>query len=440
MFIKKTIRDVDLSGKRVFLRADYNVPIDEFGAVSDDFRIKQSIPTIKYILEQNPRSLTIASHLGRPKGPDDAKCSLLPVVARLSELLSNHVEFAKNCVGEEVQSVIQNLPDRGVLLLENLRYHNEEEENSSDFAAQLASGQEVYIDDAFGAAHRAHASLDAITHHIQTSVSGLLLAKEVDLITNVMQNPERPLVAIVGGAKISDKIEILNKFIDVADVVVVVGAMANTFLAAKGVKVGKSLVELDKLDLAKEIMEKCKQKELDTEFKFVIPRDYVVSTQMDGSAKTRVVDIDTHILSDIEAYPKLPKPEQHEIADDESIFDVGPLTANYIAGLITGVKSVVWNGTCGVTETKGHHGAAAPFSHASKLILDTLQGEHKDSKLRPFSVVGGGDTVGFVMENAGIDSETGLPFGIAHVSTGGGASLELMSGLKLPGVEALNDK
>jgi phosphoglycerate kinase len=319
------------------------------------------------------------------------------------------------------------------LLLENLRFHEEEEKNDPGFAKELveASGAQVFVQDGFGVVHRAHASTDAVTK-LLPSVAGLLLEKEVDTITKAMQEPEHPLVAIVGGAKISDKIEILRKMIPIADCVAVVGAMANDFLVAEGVNVGKSVYEKEVLDTTKEILETARRVETERQFNFLVPVDSVVSKAVDGSAPTREVDLTSHTLSDIQAYPKVPPQGAFGIEQDEMILDTGPISAAYIAGAIKMSKTVIWNGTCGVTETKGIAGAHRPFAHGTKMIVDAMIG-HSQKHQGPFTIVGGGDTVGYV-ESEGLVNDFG------HVSTGGGASLDLMSGKLLPGVEALQGK
>src|SRR5882757_8974730 len=280
-FQKKTIRDIDLDGKTVLLRADYNVPLKD-GKITDDYRIQQSLPTIKVLLEHNVK-LIICSHLGRPDGkpgkPDPAM-SLFPVAKRLKELLDRDVEFATDCVGERAKKAAESLQPGQVLLLENLRFHPEEEQNDEGFAKALASLAEIFVQDGFGVVHRAHASTEAITHYLP-SVAGLLLEKEVDTITNVMENPKRPLLAVIGGAKIADKIDILHKFIDIADYVAIGGAMANTFLVAEGVDVAASLYDNDELSVAKDVMTKAKAKAADQPFVFALPHDAVVAQKID---------------------------------------------------------------------------------------------------------------------------------------------------------------
>jgi phosphoglycerate kinase len=428
MFTKKTINDVDLQDKRVLLRADYNVPVADDGQITDDYRLQQSVPTIQALLAKNVR-LVIMSHLGRPTGPHDESCSLKPVAARLSELLGLNVQFAADCVGEVADKAVDALQPGQVLLLENLRFHPEEEKNDDGFAAQLARHGELFVQDGFGVVHRAHASTDAITHHLP-SVAGLLLEREVDTITNVMENPKRPLMAIVGGAKIADKIEVLNRFIDIADFIAIGGAMANTFLAAKDIDVAKSKYDKDEIPLAKEIMMKAQHKAKQGNFVFYLPQDGVVATKVDKTAKTRVVDWDAHMFAEVENYPKQAPESSRTITDDEMILDIGPFSGAFIAGAMQLSNTVVWNGTMGVTETPALHGPVGPFAHGTDLIIESALG---DFGHRPFTVVGGGDTVGYVEQRK-------LTEAFNHVSTGGGASLELMSGRQLPGVQALLDK
>ncbi|MDB5161387.1 MAG: pgk [Candidatus Saccharibacteria bacterium] len=431
-FNKKTIRETDLRGKRVLLRADYNVPIKN-GRITDDYRIRQSLPTVKYILEQDAK-LIIISHLGRPKGPGDKEASLKPVAARLSELLGKKVAFASDCVGEEVKELAGNLQGGQVLMLENVRFHPEEEKNDAGFAKQMAddTGAEVFVQDGFGVVHRAHASTDGIAR-LMLAVAGFLLEKEVDTITRVMEDPARPLTALVGGAKISDKIEVLNRLIDIADCVAVGGAMANNFLVAEGHKIGKSLFEKDDMEEAKKILAKARRAERQRNFNFLLPVDVVVSTNIDGTKPTRVVDLASHSLADIESYPKKPELKSHSVLEHEMILDIGPMSAYQFAGAIRMANTVVWNGACGVTETKGIAGAHAPFEHATHIVVDAMIGPTNRHKNKPFTLVGGGDTVGYV-------EQEGLVEDFSHVSTGGGASLELMSGHSLPGVEVLWNK
>ncbi len=429
MFTKKTINDIDVRDKRVLLRADYNVPIRDDGTVGGDYRIRQSIPTIKALLSQGVR-LTICSHLGRPEGKPDPKASLRPVASRLSEFLGQEVRLAPDCVGEETERLVAELQQGQVLLLENLRFHPEEEANDDGFAARLAQYGDVFVQDGFGVVHRAHASTEAITRHLP-SVAGLLLAREVDIITNVMANPKRPLVAIIGGAKIADKIEVLTRLVDLADFIAIGGAMGNTFLAAQGVRLGKSRYDKDELSLASEIMEKAEAKAEKSSFVLYLPQDVVVAVGPDTNARTRVVDLGTDFVSEAQAYPNLPAPAAHSVAPDEMVLDIGPFSAAFIAGACQLAGTVVWNGTLGITEIPARNQAPiGPFAHGTELLIQALTGDFGG---RPFTLVGGGDTTGYVEERK-------LTNAFNHVSTGGGASLELMSGKRLPGLEALMDK
>jgi len=430
---KKTLKDIDLKNKRVLLRADYNVPVKN-GIITNDYRIKQSLPTARYILEQEGSSLIIISHLGRPGGKPDHASSLEPAATHLADLLGKPVRFVSDCVGEQVERAVQNLKAGGIMMLENLRFHAEEESNSSDFAKAIvdATGAQVFVQDGFGVVHRAHASTEAIAKALP-SAAGLLLEKEVETIAKVMKEPEHPMVTVVGGAKISDKVEVLNRFIDLADCVAIGGAMANSFLAAAGLKVGKSLVEPEAYDTAREIMQKASQAERQRPFSFLVPVDVVVSKNMEGKAPARIVDLTNQAIADVTSYPKKPDPAAFEVKEDEMILDIGPVSSGYIAGAIRLSRTVMWNGAMGVTETKGIAGAHAPFSHGTRTIVDAMIGASRQHANRPFTFIGGGDTVGYVEEQGLVDE-----FG--HVSTGGGASLELMGGKKLPGIEALQGK
>lgn len=428
MFTKKTVRDIDLAGKRVLMRADYNVPI-EHGKITDDYRIKQSLPTINYLLNQGVR-LIICSHLGRPDGKPNPDESLFPIAKRLRELLGNDkVSFVPECIGSEVEKAAADVQPGTLLLLENLRFHPEEEADDGDFAKQLASLADVFVQDGFAVVHRAHASTDAVTRFLP-SVAGLLLEREVDTITEVMKNPKRPLVAVVGGAKISDKIDILHKFIEIADIVAIGGAMANTFLAAEGIDVAKSLVEPDDFGIAKDILTKAHEREKKEHFVFYLPQDGVVAHKVDKAAPTRIVDWSAHVIADIENYPKRPPHAASQIREGEMILDVGPFSGSFMAGAMQLANTVVWNGTMGVTEIAGLQGPVGPYAHGTQLVIEAMLGQFGH---RPFSVVGGGDTVGYV-------EQRGLVEAFDHVSTGGGASLELMAGRQLPGVEALQNK
>lgn len=414
------------------MRADFNVPVKK-GQITDDYRIKQALPTIQYILDQGA-SLVLLSHLGRPKSKDDAECSLAPVATKLQELLGREVRFGKDCIGDPAAKACWELNPSQVALLENVRYHPEEEKNDAAFAKEIVevTGGQIFVQDGFGVVHRAHATTDAIAK-LLPAVAGLLLEREVDTITKVMEEPEHPLVAVIGGAKISDKIDILQRLMEKADIVAIGGAMANDFLVAEGIEVGKSLVEIDAVDKAKEILQQAREIESQRPFHFFVPIDALVSEAMDGSKPTRIVDLGTHYLADAEAYPKKPSPESHTVGKEELILDIGPISAAHISGTLNLAKTVIWNGTMGVTETKGLAGAQPPFRHGTDMVVEAMIGRSQQHKNKPFSVVGGGDTVGYV-------EDEGLVADFNHVSTGGGASLELMSGKTLPGVEALWNK
>lgn len=427
-FQKKTVRDIDLKGKRVLVRVDYNVPIKD-GKILSDFRIQESLPTLNYLLEQGC-SIVLMSHLGRPDGKPDKLFTLEPTAKRLGELLDRDVQFVDDCMGEKAQKAVDALAPGQIIMLENVRYYPEEEANNEGFAQKLAAHGEVFVQDCFGVAHRSHASVAAVTKYVP-SVAGLLLEKEVDTITKAMENPKRPLMAIVGGAKISDKITVLRRFIEIADFVAVGGAMANTFLLAQGIETGKSLTEPKETSLAREIIELAKEKSKKQRFVFYLPQDGVVATNIDDPKATRIVDWDAHIIADIESYPKRPGREAGRVKADERILDIGPFSASFIAGGIQMVQTVVWNGTLGVTEIKGlNNDPVGPFAHGTELVMDALLGHFGN---KPFTIVGGGDTAGFV-------EEKGLTKAFGHVSTGGGASLELMEGKELPGVAVLPDK
>lgn len=427
-FHKKTVRDIDLQGKRVLVRVDYNVPMDDAGKITDDYRIKKSLPTIEYLLSQNC-SIILCSHLGRPDGKRDPKYSLKPCAERLSELTEKPVSFADDCIGDETKAKVDALQNRQILMLENVRFHPEEEANDEQFARELASYADVFVQDAFGVVHHGAVSVSEIPKYIP-AVAGLLVEKEVDIITNVMENPKRPLMAVIGGSKIEDKIDILDRLIDIADFVAVGGAMANTFLLAEGIHVGKSKADIDEVPLAKRIIDKAKQKAANQHFVFYIPQDGVVAKSVDGKTETRIVDWDAHVIANIESYPRRPDRMSAEVAEDEMILDVGPFSGAFIAGSMQLANTVVWNGALGVTETEGMQGPVGPFAHGTETLVEAMLGQFGH---RPFSVLGGGDTVGYIEDHK-------LTEMFDHVSTGGGASMELMSGKTLPGVEALQDK
>jgi phosphoglycerate kinase len=394
---KLSIRDLDLKGKRLFIRVDYNVPLDDSGAITDDTRIQASLPTIQYAIDQGAR-LLLASHLGRPKGKPNPKMSMKPTAARLGELLRKPVEFAADSVGNEPAQKAAALKDGEVLVLENLRFHPEEEKNDPAFAKQLASLAEVYVDDAFGSAHRAHASVEGITHYLHPAAAGLLMEKEVSSLSRATEHPAHPYVVIVGGAKVSDKIEFLQNLTKLADTILVGGAMAYTFLKAKGVEVGKSKVEDDKVELARELLGSAHG----SGKRFLLPSDHVVADKLDAGGGHEIAK---------------------EIPAAKLGVDIGPETRRIYANEISRAKLIVWNGPMGVFEIPAY--AEGTLAVAQAVASATDGGA--------FSVVGGGDSVAAVQQMKVADK-------ISHISTGGGASLEFLSGLTLPGVAALSHK
>jgi phosphoglycerate kinase len=427
MFTKKTIEDIDVNNKTVLVRVDYNVPIKD-GEVTDDYRIKQSIPTLRYLLEHNAR-LILISHLGRPNGQPDKKYSLQPITQLVAKLSNAKVLFASDCIGRRLDEQLKKLKSGEIVLCENLRFHPEEEKNDADFAKALAASADIFVQDGFGVVHRAHASTEAITHFLP-SVAGFLLQKEVNTITDVMANPDHPLMAIIGGAKIADKLELIKKFIAIADIVAIGGAMANTFLLAQDDFIGDSLADKDEVPLARDIITQAQKEAIKRRFVFSLPKDAVVANKVDSKSPTRVVDWGTHVIADIESYPKRVPIAATQIAKHERILDIGPFSASFVAGCMQLVNTVVWNGTMGVTETVSLQGPVGPYAHGTELIIEALLGRFGH---RPFSLIGGGDTVGYVEHRGLVDQ-------FNHVSTGGGASLELMAGRKLSGVEALEAK
>jgi phosphoglycerate kinase len=393
---KLSIRDIDLKGNHVFMRVDFNVPLNDASEITDDTRIRASLPTIQYALAQGAR-LILASHLGRPKGKPNPKMSLKPAARRLAELLAKPVAFAADCVGPEVEKQAQALQDGEVMLLENLRFHPEEEKNAADFALKLAALADVYVNDAFGTAHRAHASTEGITHFLSPCAAGLLMEKELEYLGKAVENPARPYVAIVGGAKVSDKIELLENLAKLADTVLIGGAMAYTFLKAAGVEVGQSKVEDDKLESAKELLKSAKS----SGKKLLLPVDHVVADKFDAGAPAEVV----HTAG---------------IPSNRIGMDIGPATRAAYAQEIAAAKTIVWNGPMGVFE----------FPQFAEGTLAIAKAVAASSAV---SIVGGGDSVAAV-------KKMGVADKISHISTGGGASLEFLSGLTLPGVAALTDK
>ena len=393
---KLSIRDLELRGKRVFMRVDFNVPLNDALEITDDTRIQASLPSIKLALEKGAR-LILASHLGRPKGKPNPKMSLKPAATRLAELLGKPVAFAPDCVGPEVEAMTKALKDGEVLLLENLRFHAEEEKNVPEFSKQLAALAEVYVSDAFGSAHRAHSSTEGITKFLSPAAAGLLMDKEIEYLSKAVSNPARPYVAIVGGAKVSDKIELLQNLLKFANSILIGGAMAYTFLKAKGVAVGLSRTEDDKLDLAKELLAGAEKAGV----KLLLPSDHIVGEKLDASAVAETVN-------------------NAAIPTNRMGLDIGPATCAAFAAEIASAKTIVWNGPMGVFEIE-------------QFARGTMEVARAVAASPAVSVVGGGDSVAAV-HKAGVEAK------ISHISTGGGASLEFLSGLTLPGVAALTEK
>jgi len=396
---KLTIQDLDLRGKRVFIRVDFNVPLKD-GVVTDDTRIRETLPTLRLAMEKGGR-LVLASHLGRPKGGPDAKYSLKPAAKKLEELLGKPVAFAADCVGPDAEAKSKALKDGDVLVLENVRFHPEEEKNDEAFSKQLAALCDgVFVCDAFGSAHRAHASVVGITKFVMQAAAGLLMEKELAYIGKAISNPTRPFVAIIGGAKVSDKIEVVENLMKIADAMLIGGGMAYTFLKAQGVCIGKSLVEEDKLDLARKILADVKQKN----FRLLLPLDNVVTPEFKADAPTKIVEVSA-------------------IPADQMGLDIGPKTIAAYSAEIAKSKTIVWNGPMGVFEMPAF--AKGTLAVAQAVATATTAGAT--------SIVGGGDSVAAI-------HQSGLAGKISHISTGGGASLEFLGGRKLPGVEALSNK
>src|SRR5512146_2599795 len=391
----KTLDALDLAGKRVFIRVDFNVPLDAQGKVTDDARIRAALPTIQHAIQAKAKVI-LASHLGRPKGkPDDrTKLTLEPAGARLSELLRQDVTLADDCVGDGVKKLVKDLKDGQVLLLENLRFHPEEEANEEGFARELASLADVWVNDAFGTAHRAHASTAGMAAFVKEKAAGFLIQKEVEYLGKALARPEKPFVAILGGAKVSDKIKVLENLLGKADAICIGGAMAYTFLKAEGVAVGKSKVEEDKIDLARSILDKAKARGVD----FLLPVDHVCATEAKETAKREVVN-------------------DRAIPGDLIGLDIGPKTLDRYRQRILDAKTVFWNGPMGLFEQK-------PWAEGTFGVAKAM------AESRAVTVVGGGDRAAAV-------GEAGLVDKMKHVSTGGGASLEFIEGRELPGIKVL---
>lgn len=397
MINKKTLKDFDFKGKKVLVRCDFNVPMDENQNITDDIRIRSSIPTIEYLLDNGARVI-LMSHLGRPKGEANPKYSLLPVANRLSELLGKQVVFAKDdmVVSENVKEKIDKLSDGDVALLENTRYRKEEEKNEESFSKELASLGDIYVNDAFGTSHRAHASNVGVSTHLPSAV-GFLVEKEISIMGKALDDPVRPFVAILGGAKVSDKIGVIDNLIEKVDSILIGGGMAYTFLKAQGYEIGQSLLEEDKMDLALDLVQKAKDKNV----KLLLPVDIVIAREFKNDTEIKVVDIDS-------------------IPEDMMGLDIGPETLKLFTEEINKAKTVIWNGPSGVFEmenfSKGTYGIAKALVESDAI-----------------TIVGGGDSASAV-EKAGYADQ------ITHVSTGGGASLELLEGKTLPGIAAISDR
>jgi len=395
---KKTIRDIDVAGKRVLVRVDFNVPLDAQQHITDDTRITAALPTIQYLLDHRA-AVILMSHLGRPKGKAVDTMRLTPVAQHLSALLDKPVQMAPDCIGPAVEALAKNLQPGHVLLLENLRFHNEEEQNDAEFARQLASLGELYVNDAFGTAHRAHASTEGVTHYMP-GVAGFLMEKEINYLGGALENPRRPFAAIIGGAKVSDKIAVLERLISMVDILLIGGGMANTFLKAEGYEIGDSLFEEGKVDVAKELITKARQRGL----KLLLPTDVTIADRFAADATHKVV-------------------ASTEVSPGWRIMDIGPESIAAFRQALEGAQTIVWNGTLGVAEMP-------PFAKGSDAIIEILA---ERTGAGATTIIGGGDSAAAVDQAGAADK-------MSHVSTGGGASLEFLEGRVLPGVAALQDK
>jgi len=395
---KKTIRDIDVANKRVLVRVDFNVPLDAERRITDDIRIVAALPTISYLLDHGA-ALILMSHLGRPDGKAVDKLRLTPAAQRLSELLNRLVQTSSDCIGAQVAAQAKALQPGQVLLLENLRFHKEEEKNNPQFARQLAALGDLYVNDAFGTAHRAHASTEGVTHYLP-SVAGLLMEKEINYLGAALEQPQRPLVAIVGGAKVSDKIMVLERLISIADGILIGGGMANTFLKAEGLEIGGSLYEAGKVDVARNLIEQARQKGL----KFILPPDVVIADRFAADAKHKVVPA-------------------NEVPASWRILDIGPATIESFRQALSDAQTIIWNGTLGVAEMPA-------FAKGTNAMIDILS---ERTAAGATTIIGGGDSAAAVEQAQAAEK-------MSHVSTGGGASLEFLEGRTLPGVAALQDK
>ncbi len=395
---KLSIDQLDLKGKKVLVRVDFNVPLDDTQNITDSRRIESSLPTIKKIIADGGKAI-LMSHLGRPKGKVTPKYSLKPVAVKLSELLEKDVKLASDCIGEEVQKLVNDLHDGDVLLLENLRFHEEEEKNNPEFAKQLAEFGEVYVNDAFGSAHRAHASTEGVTKYIDKCAAGYLMQKELDYLGNAISDPKRPYCAILGGAKISGKIDVIQNLLDKVDTMIIGGGMGYTFFKSQGKEIGKSLLEEEKIGLAKELLEKVSNSNV----KFMLPVDVVVAEEFDNNSPSEAVSIDN-------------------IPANKMGLDIGPKTVKLFTEELLKAKTIIWNGPMGVFEMDNFAKGTNAISKA--LVEATNNGA--------ITIIGGGDSASAISK-AGLDDQ------VSHVSTGGGASLEFLEGKILPGVAALSE-
>ena len=392
---KKTVKDIDLQGKKVFVRCDFNVPLDENGNITDNRRIVAALPTIKYLLDQNCK-IILASHLGRPKGEVNPKFSLKPVANELSKLLGKEVKLAEDVVGPSAKELTSNVKEGKIVLLENVRFDAREEKNDESLSKEFASMAEIFVNDAFGTAHRAHSSTAGIAEFLP-AVSGFLIEKELEFLGSALENPQRPFVAILGGAKVSDKLGVIESLLEKVDTLIIGGGMAYTFFKSMGYSVGKSICELDKLDLAKELMEKAKQKNV----KLVLPVDNVIAKEITPDAENKVIDSDN-------------------IPDDWEGLDIGPKTVELFKEKLKDAKTIIWNGPVGFSEYE-------IFANGTRSIAQALA-EKEDA----VTIIGGGDSAAAI-------EKMGLSDKMTHISTGGGASLEFLEGKKLPGIECLLD-
>ena len=393
---KKTVRDINVAGKKVLVRCDFNVPIDsQTGKITDNRRIRAAIPTIQYLLDNNAKVI-LCSHLGRPKGEVNPKYSLKPVAEELSKLLEKEVKLAKDVIGPDAEKLTSNMKNQDVVLLENVRFHKEEEKNDPEFAKKLASFAEIYVNDAFGTAHRAHSSTAGVADYLP-AVSGFLIEKELEFLGKALENPERPFVAILGGAKVSDKIGVIENLLEKVDTLIIGGGMAYTFYKALGHDIGTSICEEDKIDLAKTILEKAKQKNV----KLLLPLDNHVSSEYSNDGEDNFVD-------------------KEEIPDGFMGLDIGPKTIEAFKEAIKTAKTVLWNGPLGVTEFP-------KFAEGTRAIANAL------AQSQAVTIIGGGDSAAAI-------EKMGLADKMTHISTGGGASLEFLEGKVLPGIDCLNDK